>query len=85
MKQTLHRILTVVPLLAALSLLALPAQAYVGPGAFLSLASAFWALIAAIGAALLFIVLWPIRKMMRRRKLAVSTETDGSADETPKA
>jgi membrane protein implicated in regulation of membrane protease activity len=43
------------------------ADAYVGPGAGLSLLGALWALIAAIGAALAFIVLWPWRRAMRRR------------------
>ena len=44
------------------------AQAYVGPGAGLSLLGALWGVVAAIGAALLFVVLWPIRRMRRRKK-----------------
>jgi hypothetical protein len=43
------------------------ADAYIGPGAGLSLFGALWALIAAVAAALAFIVLWPIRKAMKRR------------------
>ena len=44
-----------------------PAEAYVGPGAGLSLLGALWALIAAIAAVVAFIVLWPFRKAMQRR------------------
>lgn len=66
------------------------AQAYVGPGAGLSLLGALWGVVAAIGAALLFVVLWPIRRMMRRRKTAANpsqpeTQTHASADQTDEA
>ncbi len=44
--------------------------AYVGPGAGLSLLGALWALILAIGTAIVFVVVWPIRKMRRRRREA---------------
>ncbi|WP_265516666.1 hypothetical protein [Nitratireductor luteus] len=44
------------------------ALAYVGPGAGLSLLGALWALVAAIGTALIFIVVWPVRKALRRRR-----------------
>ncbi len=46
------------------------AQAYVGPGAGLSLLGALRGLVAALGAAVLFVVLWPIRRARRQRKLA---------------
>jgi len=45
-----------------------PAFAYVGPGAGLSLLGALWALLLAVGAALLFLVAWPLRRMRRRRR-----------------
>jgi len=48
--------------------LPLAAQAYVGPGAGLSLLGALWALLIVLGTALLFIVAWPLRKMLRRRR-----------------
>jgi membrane protein implicated in regulation of membrane protease activity len=48
------------------------ALAYVGPGAGLSLLGALWALVAAIATALLFVVAWPVRKMLRRRRAAAS-------------
>lgn len=47
-----------------------PAAAYVGPGAGLSLMGALWGLVAAIGAALGFVLLWPLRRMIRGRRAA---------------
>lgn len=44
------------------------AQAYVGPGAGISLLSALWALLAVIGSAILYVVLWPLRRWRKRRK-----------------
>jgi membrane protein implicated in regulation of membrane protease activity len=60
------------------------ADAYIGPGAGLSLFGALWALIAAVAAALAFLVLWPIRKAMRRRtaqkKAAAAVSQSATAD-----
>ncbi len=47
---------------------AVPAEAYVGPGAGLSLLGALWAVVVAVFAALLFVVMWPLRRMMKRRQ-----------------
>ncbi|MEQ9606073.1 MAG: hypothetical protein RLN99_00230 [Kiloniellaceae bacterium] len=44
-----------------------PAAAYIGPGAGLSLLGALWGVAAAVVAALLFLTLWPLRRMMRKR------------------
>lgn len=55
---------------AALSLLASPALAYIGPGAGLSVIAAFWALLTAVVSSLLFLALWPLRNRLRRRKAA---------------
>jgi membrane protein implicated in regulation of membrane protease activity len=44
------------------------ALAYVGPGAGLSLLGALWALIAALATAFLFVIAWPVRKALRRRR-----------------
>lgn len=46
---------------------AAPAQAYVGPGAGLSLLGALWGVAAALVAALAFVVIWPLRRMIARR------------------
>lgn len=43
------------------------AAAYVGPGAGLSLLGALWGLLLAIGAAVAFIILWPLRRYLKRR------------------
>jgi membrane protein implicated in regulation of membrane protease activity len=56
---------------AVLTLSALPALAYVGPGAGLSLLGAFWGLLVAVLAALAFVVLYPIRRLVRARKRPV--------------
>lgn len=72
---------TVLALLTALAFLAAPelALAYVGPGAGLSLLGALWALLAAVGMALAFILLWPLRRMLRRRRAAAGTADQGEA------
>jgi membrane protein implicated in regulation of membrane protease activity len=57
----------------ALLLAATPAMAYVGPGAGLSLLGAFWGLLVAILAAVAFVVVYPIRRMMRARKRPAQT------------
>jgi membrane protein implicated in regulation of membrane protease activity len=47
---------------------ATPAFAYVGPGAGLSLVGAFWGMLVAILAAFSFVILWPIRRVWKRRR-----------------
>lgn len=61
---------TVLHTLALLCLFALApaAHAYIGPGAGLSLLGALWGLLAAVGAALFFVLFWPVRRMMQRRR-----------------
>ena len=49
-------------------LAAFPAFAYVGPGAGLTLLGALWGLVVAVVVSLGFVLLWPIRRMMRRNK-----------------
>ena len=51
-----------------LATLSLPAEAYIGPGAGISLLGAFWALILAIGGAIGVVVWYPLRNMFRRRR-----------------
>jgi uncharacterized membrane protein (UPF0136 family) len=45
------------------------ASAYVGPGAGLSLLGALWGLLLAIGAALAFLILWPLRRLRQRARV----------------
>ncbi|RJQ70220.1 MAG: hypothetical protein C4519_21185 [Desulfobacteraceae bacterium] len=46
------------------------AAAYVGPGAGLSLLGALWGLLLAIGAALAFLILWPLRRIRQRARVS---------------
>ena len=70
--------------IAGLLLYTAAAEAYIGPGAGLSLLGALWALIVAVVAALGFIVLWPIRKARKRRlaqkKAVTAAEPPAAAD-----
>ncbi|MEM9387135.1 MAG: hypothetical protein AAGA68_18880 [Pseudomonadota bacterium] len=61
---------------------AVPAHAYVGPGAGLSLLGALWGLLVAVVAAVGFIVFWPIRKMLRTAR-ADARSPDASDRDDP--
>jgi membrane protein implicated in regulation of membrane protease activity len=52
----------------ALFLVPATAGAYVGPGAGLSLLGALWALLVALGTALVFVIAWPVRRMLKRKR-----------------
>jgi hypothetical protein len=54
--------------------------AYVGPGAGLSLLGALWGLLVAVAAALAFIILWPMRRMLRQRAGARGAGADERDD-----
>ena len=60
-----------------------PAAAYVGPGAGLSLLGAFWGLVLAVVAALGFVILWPVRRMLKRRR--ANGTAAGGASQQPAA
>ena len=63
------RMLTALMLAVALTAgVADPALAYVGPGAGLSLFAAFWGLVVAVVGALAFVILWPLRRLLRRNR-----------------
>lgn len=55
------------------------ADAYIGPGAGLSMLGAFWGLVVAVVAALSFLLLWPLRKMFRKSTPATETENQEKA------
>lgn len=55
------------------------ASAYIGPGAGLSMLGAFWGLVVAVLAALSFLLLWPIRKMFKKKAAASETEPQEKA------
>jgi membrane protein implicated in regulation of membrane protease activity len=57
----------------------LPAAAYIGPGAGLSLLGAFWGLLVAVMAALGFVILWPIRRLFRRDRTKQPAPTHAEA------
>jgi hypothetical protein len=55
--------------------LAAPAQAYVGPGAGVTLIGALIGLVSAVFLALWAVLRWPIRRYLARRKAAKSQST----------
>lgn len=63
----------------AMLLLARPAFAYIGPGAGLGVLAAFWALLTAVISSIAFLVLWPLRNRLRRRRNAAERHRDGPA------
>ncbi len=58
---------------------ATPAAAYVGPGAGLSLLGALWGVVIAIGAAVGFVILWPLRRFLRKGRAGAAAQ-GGQAD-----
>lgn len=66
---------------SAAVLAASPAFAYVGPGAGLTLLGALWGLILAVVVSVGFILLWPIRRMIRRNRRAAGDQQ--AADDDP--
>lgn len=76
---------TTYALAGASALATLPAAAYIGPGAGLSLIGALWAVIAAVGAALFFVLAWPLRRMLRRRRAQRLDDAGAAIDAQPAA
>jgi hypothetical protein len=64
--------------LAWLCFWSVPAQAYIGPGVGLSMIGALWAVVATIVLAIVGILLWPVRAMIKRRKSSAKPEGEGS-------
>jgi hypothetical protein len=65
----------------AMTAVACPALAYVGPGAGLTLLGALWALILAIVMSVGFVLIWPFRRYLRRRKQVCAPQDGGSAED----
>jgi hypothetical protein len=57
-------------LLALVLLAPVPALAYIGPGAGITMLGALWGVVVAIALAIGAVLFWPIRALMRRRKPA---------------
>lgn len=65
----------------AVGLGALPALAYIGPGAGLSLLGALWGVLAAVLAAMAFLLFWPLRRYLRRQKSLRTEPRQSQSDE----
>lgn len=66
--------LTTTLLCCGFFLLPVTVSAYIGPGAGLSLLGALWALLVAVATALIFVLAWPMRTMLRRKREAKERE-----------
>ena len=64
----MHKLIVAVAVILGAAALAQPAFAYVGPGAGLSLLGALWGLLLALFAAVGFVVAWPVRRWLKRRR-----------------
>lgn len=60
----------------ALSLLATPAFAYIGPGAGITVLGALWGVVVAVVLAVAAVILWPLRALFRRRRRKPALATD---------
>jgi ABC-type proline/glycine betaine transport system permease subunit len=61
-----------------LALTTMPAFAYIGPGAGISVLGSVLGILATIFVAIGAILFWPIRKLVRRRKSAAKDKADHS-------
>jgi membrane protein implicated in regulation of membrane protease activity len=68
---------------AGLAFSAGPALAYIGPGAGLSLLGALWGVLAAVFAVFAFLLLWPLRRLLRRRKAKTEVRRPNGRDDAP--
>lgn len=74
-------------LTAAVLLLSTPAMAYIGPGAGISVLGSLLGILATIVIAIAAIVMWPLRKVLKKRRQAAAgeAETAGAGDTAVKA
>jgi hypothetical protein len=75
-------ILSLVVVVASICLGPPSAAAYVGPGAGISVIGSLLALLAAIAAAILGFLWFPLRRLMRKRKLTVADEKEKRESQT---
>jgi membrane protein implicated in regulation of membrane protease activity len=68
------KIVLVVAVILTAATVAAPAFAYVGPGAGLSLLGALWGLLLALLAAIGFVLGWPVRRWLSRRRAAAASD-----------
>jgi membrane protein implicated in regulation of membrane protease activity len=61
-----------------------PAIAYIGPGAGILLLGPMFTMLAAVGVAILMLLLWPLMAIRRKRKTAKKSTTDKDASAPPK-
>jgi len=61
-----------------LLLISIPALAYIGPGAGISVLGSVLGILVTIIVAIGAILLWPIRRMMKRRKATAHSESEPS-------
>lgn len=64
---------------AAVGMVAQPALAYIGPGAGVSLFGAAFGLIAAVASAIGFVLFWPIRSLLKKRRAARQAKSSAGA------
>lgn len=74
----MNKLIVAVAVILGAATLAHPAFAYVGPGAGLSLLGALWGLLLALFAAVGFVVAWPVRRWLKRRR-----KSDARSDARP--
>lgn len=65
--------------LLLLSLAIGPLHAYVGPGAGISVLGSLLGILATILVAMAAIIFWPVRKLMKRRKVAAQADHKAAA------
>ena len=66
------RLISLLFLLLLGALVSAPALAYVGPGAGISVLGSLLGILATIVLAIAAIVMWPLRKMMKKKKAAAA-------------
>jgi hypothetical protein len=66
----------------AILLVAPPAEAYIGPGAGITLIVSFIGLLVAVVAAIGAVLFWPLRRLMKRRRAAATTAPQTDAAES---